>query len=115
MENISIDKSMEYYQALCFTLAYTVTLLLILLMFGCYGIMDIINKLKKWYLAKDYCYEYGVLKSSGTKARWNRYTKEIQFVLWKAGEQGHKHDWYCKVGSGHKIRLTDGKIKEQFG
>ena len=37
-------------------------------------------------------YEYGVCNR--LRARRNRITGEVQFVLWKAGEQGHKDDWW---------------------
>lgn len=36
---------------------------------------------------------YGVCK--GRHARKHRRNKNVQFILWKAGEQGHKEDfWY---------------------
>lgn len=38
-------------------------------------------------------YEYGFVKDR--VARKNKTTQKVQFVLWKAGEQGHKEDyWY---------------------
>lgn len=42
-------------------------------------------------------WEYGILND--IKARRNKYTGEVQFRLWRAGEQGHKEDFYivsCK-------------------
>lgn len=43
-------------------------------------------------------YEYGFV--GDTPARRNRKTGEVQFVLWKAGEQGHKEDFWHKFGNG---------------
>ncbi len=38
-------------------------------------------------------FQYGTV--GDLKARRNRFTRVVQFVLWKAGEQGHKTDfWY---------------------
>ena len=42
-------------------------------------------------------YEYGYVKQ--TRARRNRFTGEVQFVLWKAGEQGHNEDYWHKFDS----------------
>jgi len=37
-------------------------------------------------------YEYGTCKDF--VARRHRRSGEVQFVLWKAGEQGHKEDYW---------------------
>ena len=44
-------------------------------------------------------YEFGTV-SNGTPARRNRLTGEVQFVLWKAGEQGHAEDYWHEFGDG---------------
>ena len=38
-------------------------------------------------------YEYGKI-GTGRKARRNRITGEVTFLLWEKGEQGHKEDYY---------------------
>ena len=39
-------------------------------------------------------YEYGFFRE-GQKARRDRITGAVQFILWNAGEQGHDKDfWY---------------------
>lgn len=46
-------------------------------------------------------WEYGTLNER--VARRHRKTGECQFVLWEAGEQGHKEDyWHC-FGAGHDV------------
>lgn len=32
--------------------------------------------------------------------RINKKTGDLEFVLWKAGEQGHKEDFWHRMGSG---------------
>ena len=44
-------------------------------------------------------YEYGWI-GTGRKARRNKITGEVTFLLWEKGEQGHKEDFYYKVGDG---------------
>lgn len=44
-------------------------------------------------------YEYGVLY--GGRARRVVRTGEVQFVLWKAGEQGHLVDFFCRADQSH--------------
>lgn len=44
-------------------------------------------------------FEYGRI-GNGLRARRNRFTGEVQFLLWKAGEQGHDSDFYQCVGAG---------------
>jgi hypothetical protein len=39
-------------------------------------------------------------KVNATVARRNRLTGEVQFVLWKADEQGHEKDYWHKFGPG---------------
>lgn len=42
-------------------------------------------------------WEYGACR--GLKARRNRHTGEVQFVLWKAGERGHVEDYWHNFNS----------------
>jgi len=35
-----------------------------------------------------------------TRARKNLTTGDVEMVLWKAGEQGHKNDFWIKFGDG---------------
>jgi hypothetical protein len=42
-------------------------------------------------------YEYGTV--NGKHARKNRKTGEVQFVMWKAGEQGHMQDYWINFNS----------------
>lgn len=49
-------------------------------------------------------YEYGHV--SDIPARRNRKTGEVQFVLWKAGEQGHQQDFWHKFGDGWEKRFV---------
>lgn len=48
-------------------------------------------------------YEYGTC--AGTKARRNRLTGKVQFVLWKAGEQGHTEDYWIRFGEGWETQF----------
>lgn len=41
--------------------------------------------------------EYGTCKSK--HARRNKKSGNVQFVLWKAGEQGHNNEWWCDFDS----------------
>lgn len=54
-------------------------------------------------------YEYG--QCHERRARRNRLTGDVEFVLWKAGEQGHTEDYWHKVGDG----LRCVAIVEVFG
>jgi hypothetical protein len=55
-----------------------------------------------WFRKPIDVWEYGTLET-GTKARRHKATGEIQFVLWKAGEQGHVEDFYYQAGYGHQF------------
>lgn len=55
-------------------------------------------------------YEYGIC--GGKKARRSRLTGEVQFVLWKAGEQGHTKDYWHKFGDGWEKDFKPSKIME---
>jgi hypothetical protein len=59
--------------------------------------MSIFNRLFK--KQNTVAYEYGKV-SSGTHARRNIKTGIVEFVLWKAGEQGHSTDCWCRFGDG---------------
>lgn len=39
-------------------------------------------------------FEYGTAGMNKTQARRNIKTGVVEFVLWKAGEQGHKEDYW---------------------
>jgi hypothetical protein len=41
------------------------------------------------------CGRIGALRS-----RRHRYTGEVQFILWHAGEQGHTTDYWHRMGDG---------------
>lgn len=49
-------------------------------------------------------YSYGfIVEPCGrirNAARKNNITGDVEFVLWKAGEQGHKEDYWHKMGDG---------------
>lgn len=49
-------------------------------------------------------YEYGTC--DGRKARRHKRTGDVQFILWKAGEQGHKKDFWISFGYGWAERFT---------
>lgn len=58
------------------------------------------GKLKQWFLyivSKRYI--YGKI-SNGVKCRKCKITNKVEMLLWKKGEQGHKKDFYRKVGYG---------------
>jgi hypothetical protein len=38
---------------------------------------------------------------NGRRARRNRLTHEVEFVLWKAGEQGHAEDFWYPMHESH--------------
>lgn len=38
-------------------------------------------------------------------ARKHRKKGNVQFVLWKAGEQGHKEDFWINFGAGHEVNF----------
>jgi len=45
-------------------------------------------------------WQHGTVR--GKPARRQRITGECQFVLWKAGEQGHTEDYWHRFGTGHE-------------
>lgn len=45
-----------------------------------------------WPFKKKPVWEYGTCRDR--KARRHNKNGNVQFVLWKAGEQGHKEDWW---------------------
>lgn len=53
-------------------------------------------------------YEYGTC--AGKKARRNRLTGEVQFLLWKAREQGHTENYWHKFGDGWEKEFKPGEI-----
>ena len=54
-------------------------------------------------------YQFGVLET-GTRARRNPRTGVVEFVLWKAGQQGHAEDYWHPCGSCH-IFTPDGSTE----
>ena len=61
----------------------------------------------KWLIKKikkNPIYTYGyIVEPCGKKrnvSRKNNITGDVEFVLWKAGEQGHKKDYWHKMGLG---------------
>ena len=66
----------------------------------------------KWLkslFSKKPLWEYGVLRTpvkgvfgsdmSGRRVRRHRLGRNVQCVLWKAGEQGHLEDYWCNMDS----------------
>lgn len=51
-----------------------------------------------WIFKNKELYEYGICKNR--PARRNTMTGDVQFILWKAGEQGHKVDFWINFGHG---------------
>lgn len=78
----------EKAMAWAFVLAY-----LVVVGFALFAIIDkVLSKLANKAFGPSY--EYGTVRE--TKARRDRRTGEVQFVLWKAGEQGHEADYWHK-------------------
>lgn len=50
-------------------------------------------------------YEYGTI-SNGMPVRRNKVTHEVEFILWRAGQQGHKQDYWHIVGDGWAYTFT---------
>lgn len=50
-------------------------------------------------LIKKIVWEYGECRNR--EARRHRFRKNVQFVLWKAGEQGHIKDYWINFDSSH--------------
>lgn len=71
--------------------------------------LAIIDTLKKWVkkltlkkLFRQSEWEYGIagtsVESVNTRTkRKNKLTGEVQFILWEAGEQGHKKDYWHPI------------------
>lgn len=61
-----------------------------------------------------FLWEYGkVIRTNSlpTVARRNKLSGEVQFVLWKKGEQGHKEDYWHKFdNSWYQLFKTDEEI-----
>lgn len=56
-------------------------------------------------------YEYGTL-GNGLRARRHRRSGLVEFVLWKAGEQGHEEDYWHRAGDGHEF-IPEMRTKEK--
>jgi hypothetical protein len=55
-------------------------------------------------------WEYGAV--NGRPARRHILTGECQFVLWKAGKQGHTEDYWHRFGAGHEKHFRLNAIGE---
>lgn len=44
-------------------------------------------------------YEYGTAYTNNRRARRNKKTGAVQFIMWKAGEQGHEVDYWINFDS----------------
>ena len=68
------------------------------------GNKTIIKSIKKFF--HNYKYTYGKTINPktgvvhGEHRRINHVTGKLEMLLWKAGEQGHTEDVWCKCGSG---------------
>ena len=64
-------------------------------------------------------WEYGTVKMDefGNETIVRRKGRKIQFVLWKAGEQGHKEDYWHDMGPGwlEKFRPSEREGREGGG
>lgn len=63
--------------------------LVILVALAISAISDGISKIHWW--------KYGTCR--GVRSRRCRICKEVQFIIWKAGEQGHKKDFWTSFNS----------------
>ena len=56
-------------------------------------------------------YTYGwIVNTDGSRrcrARLNNMNNRIEFILWKAGEQGHNHNVWFVMGDGWESRFKD--------
>jgi hypothetical protein len=62
-----------------------------------------IARLYDWLTREPYEYGYVCIITelrTGQRARRHRYTGEVQFVLWHAGEQCHTTDYWYPMGDG---------------
>ena len=53
-------------------------------------------------------YIYGTIQDRKGVVRLNNKNGDIEFVLWKAGEQGHRFDCWYRMGDGWKQRFIVG-------
>lgn len=58
-------------------------------------LMNIFKKKPQWV--------YGTCNNR--PARKHRKNGNVQFVLWKAGEHGHKEDFWHNFGDGHEVNF----------
>ncbi len=61
----------------------------------------LIRKAKRFLHLKRYSYGY-VFKRDGSKmrARLDKSKSNIEFILWQAGQQGHKTNYWHRFGDG---------------
>lgn len=50
-------------------------------------------------------YEYGKDSRDDKPLRRNRVNGEVQFILWKEGEQGHQKDYWYRIDPSHWSRF----------
>ena len=53
-------------------------------------------------------YIHGTISGSDGKYRVNTKTKELEFILWETGEQGHTSPYWHRTGSGWINSFTPG-------
>ena len=51
---------------------------------------------------------HGTIANRDGKYRFNSKINDVEFVLWEAGEQGHKTPYWHQMGSGWKEQFTSG-------
>lgn len=63
--------------------------------------MNAVAKMKALLTDSGYPWEYGTvnLTFGEVKARRHMWNGNVQFVLWSAGEQGHKEDYWHDMNS----------------
>ena len=66
------------------------------------GIRGLMKRVNPW--------QYGWLGAS--RARMNIKTGDLEFVLWKAGEHGHRKDYWHLAGEGHQAEFVPD---DEFG
>lgn len=73
--------------------------------------VGLIQKIKRLY--RKHMYEYGSTKVIGglSSSTWNTPSRKhkingnVQFILWKKGEQGHSRDYWIDFHSSHWIEF----------
>ena len=71
----------------------------------------VLDRLVRWWRNRNVRYTYGSVfrPEDGHRrdnVRLDKKTGRVQFVLWKAGEQGHKTDYWYDMGYGWEDYFT---------